>query len=46
MRDATGNIIEVRTIAPWGLHRLTATGSNADARHQKVMRCCLPHPSR
>ena len=31
MRDATGNIIEVRTIAPWGLHLLTATGSNADA---------------
>jgi hypothetical protein len=28
MRDATGNIIEVRTIAPWGLHLLTATGSN------------------
>ena len=30
MRDATGNIIEVRTIAPWGLHLLTATGSNAN----------------
>ena len=27
----SGNIIEVRTIAPWGLHLLTATGSNADA---------------
>ncbi len=31
MRDAAGNIIEVRTIEPWGLHLLTATGSNADA---------------
>ncbi len=31
MRDAAGNIVEVRTIEPWGLHRLTATGSNADA---------------
>ncbi len=31
MRDAAGSIVEVRTIEPWGLHRLTATGSNADA---------------
>jgi len=28
MRDAVGNIIEVRTVEPWGLHLLTATGSN------------------
>jgi hypothetical protein len=31
MRDAAGNLVEVRTIKPWGLHLLTATGSNADA---------------
>ena len=42
MRDATGNIIEVRTIAPWGLHLLTATGSNA-ARRRTVMQS-LPAP--
>ena len=34
MRDATGNIIAVRTVAPWGLHLLTAAGSNADPTQQ------------
>jgi hypothetical protein len=30
MRDANGNIIGVCIREPWGLHRLTATGSNAE----------------
>jgi hypothetical protein len=30
MRDAVGKIVEVRTVEPWGLHLLTATGSNAE----------------
>jgi hypothetical protein len=30
MRDADGQIVEVRVREPWGLHLLTATGSNAD----------------
>ena len=43
IRDATGNIVEVRTVAPWGLHLLTATGSNADpALNGKQM---LPAPA-
>jgi hypothetical protein len=30
MRDVEGNIVEVCVREPWGLHRLTATGSNAE----------------
>jgi hypothetical protein len=29
-RDANGAFVEVRTVEPWGLHTLTATGANAD----------------
>ena len=31
MRDGAGNIVGVHTTEPWGLHVLTATGSNAGA---------------
>ena len=34
MRDAAGKIVEVRATEPWGLHLLTATGSNADQSPQ------------
>lgn len=32
MRDASGALVAVRMREPWGLHLLTATGSNAEAR--------------
>jgi hypothetical protein len=46
MRDATGRIVEVRTVEPWGLHRLTTTGSNAETLPdgQEVLRA-PPEPA-
>jgi len=32
MRDASGNLVEVRVQEPWALHLLTADGTNAGAR--------------
>jgi hypothetical protein len=31
MRDASGNLVEVRVREPWNLHQLTADGTNASA---------------
>ena len=32
MRDASGNLVEVRVREPWALHQLTADGTNAAAK--------------
>ena len=31
MRDASGNLVEVRVREPWALHLLTSDGTNDDA---------------
>jgi hypothetical protein len=36
MRDASGNLVEVRLQEPWALHLLTADGTNEDAETMKA----------
>jgi hypothetical protein len=38
MRDASGNLVEVRVTKPWALHLLTADGSNAAVEDAETMK--------
>ena len=38
MRDASGNLVEVRVREPWSLHLLTADGTNAVAEEGEIMK--------
>jgi hypothetical protein len=38
MRDAAGNLVEVRVREPWDLHLLTAEGTNAAREDRKTMK--------
>ncbi len=38
MRDASGNLVEVRVREPWALHLLTADGTNAAAKDSETMK--------
>ena len=38
MRDASGNLVEVRVREPWALHLLTADGTNAVAEEGEIMK--------
>ena len=38
MRDASGNLVEVRVREPWSLHLLTADGTNAAVEDAETMR--------
>jgi hypothetical protein len=38
MRDASGNLVEVRVREPWALHQLTADGTNAAAKDTEKMK--------
>jgi hypothetical protein len=38
MRDASGNLVEVRVQEPWALHLLTADGTNAGLEDAETMR--------
>jgi hypothetical protein len=38
MRDASGNLVEVRVQEPWNLHLLTADGTNAAVEDAKTMK--------
>src|SRR6185369_6891609 len=38
MRDASGNLVEVRVREPWALHLLTADGTNAGADDGETMK--------
>ena len=38
MRDASGNLVEVRVREPWALHQLTADGTNAAAKDSERMK--------
>ena len=38
MRDASGNLVEVRVREPWALHLLTADGTNAAAEDTEAMK--------
>ena len=45
MRDASGNLVEVRVQEPWALHLLTADGTNAALEDAETMKstfaaCC------
>ena len=37
MRDATGNLVEVRVLEPWNMHLLTADGTNGEAPEAEAM---------
>ncbi len=36
MRDASGNLVEVRVHQPWNLHQLSADGSNAEGEQAEL----------
>jgi hypothetical protein len=38
MRDASGNLVEVRVREPWALHQLTADGTNAAAKDSEKIK--------
>jgi hypothetical protein len=38
MRDASGNLVEIRVQEPWALHLLTADGTNAAAEDAETMK--------
>jgi hypothetical protein len=38
MRDASGNLVEVRVREPWALHLLTADGTNAEVEDAETMK--------
>jgi hypothetical protein len=38
MRDASGNLVEVRVQVPWQLHQLSADGSNAEGEDPDAMK--------
>ena len=38
MRDASGNLVEVRVQEPWALHLLTADGTNAGLEDAEIMK--------
>jgi hypothetical protein len=44
MRDASGNLVEVRVREPWALHLLTADGTNAAAEDGETMKA-PPEPA-